>query len=285
MRVMKIAFFGDSFCSHLDGKQASVGSYIYNNINYRYDTYIKKLELHYSAEIVHLGLGGSSIYDVILSQFPNFLKENSYPDVCVFVWTDRSRIFHKTVRNITPSTTFDTKHHKDKDLEVWNSAKAYYTHLYDHDSANFQFNASLSYFDHTVLSEFSKSTKIIHMWSFSNQIHHNTPRWNTGVEIVPALIEVSKLKCDLEHHPGYVGADTSLNHLAGPKKNELVFNWIRNAIDNYKNGELIDESSTIQPEHQDWGGDLLPYRCYNTTADQKDIGKYSYGQLHRLSKS
>ena len=241
MRVMKIAFFGDSFCSHLDGKQASVGSYIYNNINYRYDTYIKKLELHYSAEIVHLGLGGSSIYDVILSQFPNFLKENSYPDVCVFV--------------------------------------------YDHDSANFQFNASLSYFDHTVLSEFSKSTKIIHMWSFSNQAPHNTPRWNTGVEIFPALIEVSKLKCDLAHHPGYVGVDTSLNHLAGPKKNELVFNWIRNAIDNYKNGELIDESSTIQPEHQDWGGDLLPYRCYNTTADQKDIGKYSYGQLHRLSKS
>lgn len=239
---MKIAFFGDSFCSHLDGKQASVGSNKYN-VNYRYDTYIKKLEVHYSAEIVHLGLGGSSIYDVILLQFPNFLKENSYPDVCVFVWTDRSRIFHKTVRNITPSTTFDTKHNKD--IEVWNSANAYYTHLHNYDLANFQFNASLSYFENTVLSKFPKSTKIIHMWSFSNQIHHNTPRWNTGVEIVPALIEVSKLRYDLEHHPGYVGFDNSLNHLAGPKKNELVFNWIRNAIDNYKNGELIDESSTI----------------------------------------
>ena len=51
---MKIGFFGDSFC-------AKRYSYSLN-----YSTYISMLANHYNAKIVNLGVGGSSIGDLIL---------------------------------------------------------------------------------------------------------------------------------------------------------------------------------------------------------------------------
>ena len=102
---MKIGFFGDSFCA-VEKKEPN-----------EYETYIHKLKKHYNAEIVNLGIPGSSIYDVILLQFKQFYAGNNVPDVCIFTWTHYSRLFNRTKRNITPNNAVDA--HKD-----------YYKHIF-----------------------------------------------------------------------------------------------------------------------------------------------------------
>ena len=86
---MKIGFFGDSFCADK-----------WNSINNDYNTYISMIEKHYDADIVHLGVGGSSVGDLILLQLTPFINQNIIPDVCVFCWTEPHRLFHRNIRKI-----------------------------------------------------------------------------------------------------------------------------------------------------------------------------------------
>ena len=84
---MKIGFFGDSFCADLQS-----------------GTYLQLLATHYGADVVNVGYGGSSIWDVLLLQIDPFIKKNNIPDICVFVWTEPTRLFHQVLRNINFTT-------------------------------------------------------------------------------------------------------------------------------------------------------------------------------------
>lgn len=216
---MKIAFFGDSFCSKLDS-------------NTDYDTYLKKMQKHYSAEIINLGIGGSSVYDVILKQIPDFLKNKIHPDICIFVWTAPTRLYHHRVRHINYSQVSEGRH--TTDIEIWEAAAHFYNHLYDPELMEFQYQSALHYFDHIVLPEFPSTTKIIHLWSYDDKYHY---RWGNGVEIRPALNTVTKMG-----ETGDVSRtmyDPSPNHLAGNVRNALVAQWITHAIEVYESGKLI----------------------------------------------
>jgi hypothetical protein len=208
---MKIAFFGDSFCARLESHA-------------EYDTYIKKIQNHYSANIVNLGIGGSSVYDVILKQIPDFLKNNIHPDICIFVWTAPTRLYHPQVRHINYSQV--SEGHHTTNMEIWKAAEQFYNHLYDHELMTFQYRAALHYFDRTVLTKFPNTTKIIHMWSYDDEYYY---RWENGVEIKPALNTVTKMGETKD--VSRTMYDSSPNHLAGEVKNSLVFSWLRDTID------------------------------------------------------
>jgi hypothetical protein len=249
---MKIGFFGDSFVAEMSNPHSWY---------YKYDTFLKRIKDHYSAEIVNLGVGGSSYWDVMLKQFPPY--ENNLPDVCVFCWTDFSRVYHPTVRNIGSWTTLK---HNWKDLHYshfWNrkeinAGKEYFTHLYDHEKAQQESIASFYHYDREVLAPLQYKTKIIHLWSFGvpkpcNQEDPHYPnninyiyRWQTGTEIRPSL------KCF-----STVGRNTTddgmvPNHLGSTLNNKLVADMIIEAIDNHANGQLLVkdamwEQSQINP--------------------------------------
>jgi hypothetical protein len=229
---MKIGFFGDSYCAVLDKGR---GGFHTNNIWPTYETYIKKLQNHYQADIVNIGIAGSSIYDSILLQIAPFIQENTIPDVCIFVWTSKERLFHKTIRDIV----FTKIIHGNQTGPVWEAVEQYYKYLYDQSLVEFQAKSAMYYFDNTILPLFPPSTKIIHLWSFHEmwrypgQYHY---RWTNGLEIRPALDRIS-----LSNGNTVGGAlgDPAWNHLEGEDRNEIVFNWIRDAIDNYSTGKLI----------------------------------------------
>jgi len=216
---MKIGFFGDSFCSTLDSKSSLENGPVY-------DTYIKKLITHYNAELVHLGVDGSSIYDLILLQIKSVIDENNYPDVCVFFWTNNNRIFNRTYRGLT-FLTLKIKYELNTD-PIIESAKKYVNHLLDYEQHKFQYLSALQYFDLNTLSKFPKSTKIFHFWSFE-KIYD----WQHGVELsiegYPSLMDFGK-------HGRNIPAtgDLVLNHIDGNDKNNLVFKTIKQAIDNYE---------------------------------------------------
>jgi len=220
--IKKIGFFGDSFCATTDYPGST-----------DHDTYIKKLSYHYNAKIVYTGHGGSSIYDMFLIQLKKYL-EYEIPDVCVLVWSSPDRLFHRNVRNINfRSATTEDKHRyffKEKSEEVdyvWNAAKEYYTHLADLEVINLQYVSVLKYIDEVFLPTIKDKTKIIHLFSFDNYKF----KFTTGVQINPPLINLSQAVRD--------DADGIPNHIGKTYKNQLLFETMREAIDNYEDGKVL----------------------------------------------
>jgi hypothetical protein len=212
----KIGFFGDSFCEELENP---------HSLFYSYDTYIKLLKKNYNAEVVNLGKGGSSIWDVVLNQFPQFVEDP--PDVMIFVWTDLLRIYHKTVRNMTytylkaPVPFFENTLSAILNPNVIKSGKLYFDYLFDIDKAELEYLSLLYYFDNEILSKIKANTKIIHLWSFEKRYE-----WKNGVEIETPLINFAEQQWAKENTPHWVP-----NHISG-EKNIEVFNLIKNCIDN-----------------------------------------------------
>ena len=211
---MKIGFFGDSFCMEFSNVHSK---------KYQYDTYITMLKNHYSADIVNLGEGGSSVWDIIINQFPTTIE--NLPDICIFCWTDSNRLFHRTFRSLTEGSVLNLKekditedHKKQKD--IFEAAKHYFLKLHDHEKARLELIAALHYFDDHVLEKISNKTTIIHLWSFEK--YYN---WKNGSNIQYPLIEIARLK---NQHPQ---EDLSPNHLGDQNKNQKVFQMIRKVID------------------------------------------------------
>jgi hypothetical protein len=211
---MKIGFFGDSFCMEFENLHSE---------KYQYTTYLELVKNHYSADIVHLGEGGSSVWDVIINQFPSF--QDNLPDICIFCWTDTYRLFHKDFRSLTGHSVLRLK---DKDInenhvkhkDVFEAAKHYFLKLHDHTKADLEAKSALHYFDDYVLHKIAGKTKIFHMWSFEKYYD-----WKHGVEIDTPLVSITKLK---NLHPE---EDHAPNHFGDQEKNNKVFEIIKSNID------------------------------------------------------
>ena len=230
--VKTIGFFGDSFCANVD--------YPGNTFH---ETYIKKLKNHYQASLVYTGYGGSSIYDLFLIQLKKYLECN-IPDVCILVWSGPERIFHRNIRNINFSSAinednryFNNTKTGESEL-IWSTAAAYYKYLADMECIELQYISTLHYIDHTFLPTFENKTKFIHMFSYSKSISEKyIPYYNfkTGVQINPPLFNLS-----LAGYTNDLANDLRPNHLEGNYKNNLLFEIIKEAIDNYENGKILE---------------------------------------------
>jgi hypothetical protein len=244
-KIKTIGFFGDSFCAE------------YNNFHSKwknYKTYIELLSAHYDAEVVGLGLGGSSVWDALMLQLDPLIKENRVPDVCVFVWTTPDRLFHRSVRRINCGDAMNPKLHTFNpfDWKIWRAAKYYYQHLWDVEQHNLSYKAILHYVDTVIIPQLPKGTKVINLWSmgqapsWENDGFHPKKvdylhNWTNGVEIKPPLLSVSIADSDLS----ILQVDKRANHLEGVNNNQLIFEWIKNAIDNYENGNKFDYSDQV----------------------------------------
>lgn len=229
-----IGFFGDSFCGTMDTDNCGPE---YHNLK----TYLRQVTDHYNFKIRNVGYPGSSIYDSLLLQFGPLIESQRIPDVCVFVWTDPHRLFHRISRNINPGGVEQFKHLGNE----WKAAAHFYKDLHDYELFNLQYTSTLYYYDNVIFPKLPERVKIIHMWSFGelptvNDIRDSfSPakvsylhRWKTGLEIRPSLMTLTKNL-----------GDTAPNHLATQQKNDIVTKWLINAIDNYENGKLLDFST------------------------------------------
>lgn len=240
-----IGFFGDSF--------AAEEWNLHTKWN-KYETYIQKVSRHYDSKIVNLGQGGSSIWDALLIQLDPLIKNNSVPDICVFVWTNPGRLFHREVRRINHADSLTPKLHTYNIFKhkIWSAAKEYYLHLYDYEQAELAHLAIIHYIDNIILSSLPKTTKIIHLWSSANPKSWETQdfhpskieypyKWKHGVEIRPALISLSLTDNDVS----IFQVDRRANHLDGEVKNTMLSDWIKYAIDNYQDGLCLDYSADV----------------------------------------
>jgi len=210
---MTIGFFGDSFCSDISNN---------HSINNNYDTYLTKVSNHFNATITNTGIGGSSIWDLVLLQFQSQLL----PDVCVFVWTDHHRLFHRSHRGINAASIANNS----ISPSLRKPSQEYYKHFYDEEKHKLEYQSLLFYFDKNVLSKYI-DTKFIHLWSFDDEYPY---RWETGVEIRPALETIS-----IQELKSFPKNDTRANHIEGEHKNQLISNCISTAIVKYQNGLLL----------------------------------------------
>jgi len=254
--ALTIGFFGDSFCELKSNAHS-----IENN----YKTYIELLADHYNADIVSLGMGGSSIWDVNFNQLGPLIKSNRVPDICVFVWTHSGKIYHPRSRSLHSSAAlrgfnqekFDwfAKTYPDVgynyfDKNIYEAAKQFYMYLYDQEKEDIEHIAQLQYIDNNVLNTLPATTKIIHLWAFGannfqkeNGWHPDNisypHEWKHGVTIKPCLMSLS-----VSDHgwPKYPVTDYRPNHLEGVKKNEMVCQWVKDAVET---GQSADYTSTV----------------------------------------
>lgn len=266
---MKIGFFGDSFVSNSGSPCPD-----------EYQTFIRMLSQHYNADLVHTGIGGSSTGDALINQFMQFVENgknlsaserlyvddlgpgNSLPDVCIFSWTDPGRLFHKQIRNINYSQALNYKNISNltsKEEKIWIAAKEYFENLQDGNFDMILNCALLEYIDTHIFSKYHNKTKIIHMWSFPYnrgidwfnmekyfEKEMTYPiRWKHGVEIRPALALVSAKNCPLKLKAGAF-QDNRPNHIEGVKKNTMIFNWLKDAIDNYDTIKYYDRYEELK---------------------------------------
>ena len=253
MALKTIGFFGDSFCEMLSNQHSKDNDY---------KTYIQLLQESYGADVVNLGMGGSSIWDVLINQLNPLIQSNTVPDVCVFVWTHSGKIFHKTSRSLHYSGVFHGDNEKKFewfaktypnagynffDKAVYEAARQYYIHLYDQEKADLEYLALLQYIDNNILN--TLDTRIVHLWAFGshnfdiengwhpdNVVYPYT--WKNGATILPALMSLSMSGYPWPKQPAI---DDRPNHLEG-NKNNTVFEWIKYAIET---GETKDYSSDI----------------------------------------
>jgi hypothetical protein len=206
---MKIGFYGDSFCSEIDNLHSYANGY---------KTYIKQVKNHYNATITHLGVSGSSYWDVILRQ----LDKSNLPDVCVFIWTDPNRLYNSTIHSITfgSATSQKIKHGfpGTTNYKTWKAAEQYYNYLHDAEKARIENLSAFYYFDREVLPKLT--TKILHLWSFESIY-----QWQTGVNISTPMYSLISEKDESFKF------DLTPNHLAGHQRNNIAASWIIKAID------------------------------------------------------
>lgn len=226
-----IGFFGDSYCANIQGED---GGQQFKNLK----TYLQLVAEKYDLKIVHKGEPGSSIYDTLILQFGPFLKKNRVPDVCIFVWTDPHRLFHRFTRKINLGGTL----HENNTGKEWDAARHYYQELHDTELAILQYVSTLHYYDDFVFSKLPSRVKIIHIWAFGEIPIIDDPnkklmpdvikyqyRWKSGVELRPSLVTLSE--CLIDPSP---------NHLGTQEKNDTICNWLSYAIDNYEDSRLLD---------------------------------------------
>lgn len=223
--VNTIGFFGDSFCAErMNG----------HSLIHRYKSYMVKLEDHYNCKTTNVGIGGSGVWDLIINQFNPMLHANSLPDVCVFFWSKPGRLFHRKIRKLSIGHISNKKYSL-FNKHIYDAAEQYYVHLQDYEKEKLEYLSAIEYFDRHTLSKLNK--KIIHFWCFEVPAY----RFINGVEIHPPLYNLSLINSN----PEMLHRDFRCNHLEGDKKNSLVFEWIRDAIDNYQSGTLVDKSQEV----------------------------------------
>jgi hypothetical protein len=244
-QMTSIGFFGDSFCSELQ----------YEFGDTKGNTYLKLVADAIGGGVVHLGRPGSSVWDTILLQFNAIKKAKTVnmPDICVFVWTDPARVYHPKIRDITASTAIHQSEVKSQNQALWKAAKDYYSQLMDMEKVDLEYRSLLYYVDNVLLKSLPGTTKIIHMWSFGYPSHlvsdafspnkiEYPHTWEHGVEIRPALVTLSD---DHNRKWQHTNQEERANHFNGAEKNELIANWILTAIENYRDGLLLDHSTTV----------------------------------------
>jgi len=252
-----IGFFGDSFCELLNNK---------HSIDNNYRTYMELCvdELH--LKIVNTGMGGSSLYDMVLKQLNPLIKSNSIPDVCVFFYTIPQRLYHPVCRSIHMSNALNGYNSKKEEWfsktypneknwfskDIWDAAQQYFMHLYDEEKSQLEYLSFLQYIDNNILSQL-KNTKIINLWSIGNvknwDLDSFKPEninyvhdWKHGVEVRPALMSLSAVNGNTFKYPMI---DDRPNHLDGQLKNDMVFDYIVKALENYDEGVLLDYTDGV----------------------------------------
>lgn len=216
--VRSIGFFGDSFCQDVSTPHSVLGGY---------KTYLQRLSDHWQADIQCVGWGGSSVWDLVLTQWPQQLNRG-VPDVCVMVWTDAHRLYHPLYRNINSSTS-ESQH-----TDTHRAAREYYTHLYDRHKHLLEYQALLHHFDCVTLSAYPQQ-RFIHLWSFGELHPHTGERWyphewQHGVTITPALETlIAQPYADSE----WPQVDPRANHLESDTANQWIAEQIIGAVEQY----------------------------------------------------
>jgi hypothetical protein len=246
---MNIAGFGDSFMQPIRG--------LGNVLSYDY-SYVAKVAEYFNTEDFNtFGVSGSGSWDAFFEfqKQEKIARENGKPfDLVIFAWSNGSRLYHPRVRDICVSNVYT---HYDSKQPLWQAARSYYEHLFDHNKLEYEMKAFFYWLDND-LKETYPNIKFIHLNGFppyemgqsvdnyydyiknnGDDIKYYTT-WKNSVEVRPSLIYFSLM----DDWPGDLSKEHRFQHLT-PKMHSVVANLIIKAIDTYSPGNIIKYKENI----------------------------------------
>jgi hypothetical protein len=249
---MRIVGFGDSFIQ-------PVGHKIINEHHYM------KLfsDFFENGSFKCFGVSGSGIWDA----FFEFKKqaEHKYDnydfDVCVFVWSEQSRLYTKSQRDISYSKSLEYSNSNDP---FWMAIRYYYEHIFDSEKNEFEFTSFFYWLDEWLYVNYPK-VKFIHMYSFPKKVesghsneyfkiiknHPNKEvyfhKFKNSVTIIPSLLHLSLNDEWPENND--LSNERRFQHLT-PKMHKEVANLLKKSFDEYEPGKII-EYGHIQPVEEE----------------------------------
>jgi len=245
---MRIIGFGDSFMQ-------PVG---YTDIN---DHHYMKLfaDKIKNTEYRCCGIPGSGIWDTFFS-FKKFAESKEYDynfDVCVFVWSEKSRLYNSTHRNVCYTKSLEYENSNDP---FWTAVKYYYEYLEDVDKNEHEFTSFFYWLDDWLLENYP-NVKFIHMYSFPKKtessnsgdyfnIIKNHPekeiyfhKFKNSVTILPSLLHFSLN--DGWPKDNDLSKENRFQHLT-PKMHSKIANLLTKSLHEYWPGKIIQDTQTTE---------------------------------------
>jgi hypothetical protein len=233
---MKIVGFGDSFILRLQQGNPLIPQ-VYEGI----------LRSKYNADVDFRGVSGTGPWSAFFN-FLDYMKNESVPDVVIFVWSDINRLYNNFMpvlnESIANRKVTDTT---DINNPVYKAAINYYKHFALTEKPDIEMSALMNMYDHMVLD--FPSVKFINLHVFSQvplnkwEIYDSVNfkdikyfhRFENCAEVRPPLMLLSRK----DEWPQNLSNETRECHLS-LKMHKLLANAIIECIDNYKPGKMVE---------------------------------------------
>jgi hypothetical protein len=232
LKNKRVLVIGDSFISILDTPFS----------------WLNRLRIHFNWSVDDRSVMGSGSHYT----FYEFLNNQEDFDVCIFAWSEPSRLFIPAVPWLNSSEVQHKNHMESWQKDIYRAAQHYYMHLLNHDMEVYKNTAMLYWLDSQLKEKYSDKY-FFHFHSFPKPLHsedniyesvkeHSDPNFYhtfaNGINLSPSLLKLSTLDPDC---PDDYAFDQRPGHLSKTMHDKIFYRLVDYFKKNdYINGDIIE---------------------------------------------
>lgn len=210
-------------------------------------TWLNRLRIHYNWNIDNKSIAGSGSHYA----FHTFMNYTEDFDICIFAWSEPTRLFHKCIPNLNSNEAVNKTHMIPWQKDIYKAAQHYYMHLIHDEMEVYKNTALLFWLDHYLKNNYPNKLFIHfhcfpkHNWTENvyekikeiddSSFYHT---FETGLNISPTLLKLSSSDPD---QPNNYAVDQRSGHLSKQVHEKLFYSLVNYFKKNeYENGKIVD---------------------------------------------
>lgn len=194
-------------------------------------SWLNRLRVHFNWEITNKSIPGSGSHYA----FHTFMNNKDDFDICIFGWSEPTRLFHESVPNLNSSEATRQTHMQQWQKDIYRAAQHYYMHLVNDEMERYK-NAALLYWLDDYLEKNYTDKYFIHFhcfpvynWYSQESVFElikdmDEPNFyhtfKTGLNVSPTLLKLSSLDSE---QPDDYGFDDRTGHLSKSMHDKVFY--------------------------------------------------------------